>query len=888
MLPGLRFRKLDLHLHTPASRCFKDKTVTPEAIVEEAMRKGLSGIAVTDHNSGEWIDRVKTAARGKLLAIFPGVEVSCTGAKSGVHLIALFDVDKGTEHVHAFLNTLGLKPDDYGNLDAIAQHVPQEVIRRIHEYGGVASLAHANSTKGVLGDMAGEQRTKVVQCPYLFAAEATDFQDERKREKATRVVDLLDGTDATFKRKLAVYQASDNPCDDGSGAHGLEGIGTRCSYFKMERVNLDGLRQCFFDPDVRIRQDFEFQELTYPYIKSITIRGGFLDEATATFHPGLNSILGAKGTGKSLLVELLRFALDQESTNQEISEDHESKLEHRFGQHSVVEVVVVDETGKELTMRRTYLPFDGNPYENEQQAFAAQGFPVLFLSQNEIIRIAESEDEQIAFIDRFFDFRSYRAQLQRLEGELKTNDRRVAESIRARETAAGLEKQAAHLKAEIDKLNKDLRNPAFEKYAAAESKRNAFTAQHEYVTGILESIDGVEDSLVESSAPELPEDVAGDPALKRCHDTAAKVPDLIRAKLDELRTAVRAEEKRIKAEIDTWQPSFESAQKTYRDTVKTAGGNYKDLDAKRTKAVGELGVVQKQLAATAETRGALKALIEERNKKLAEIERVYEEYSQARRARCAAIQSEADGRLQVSIHTSSNVGTFREQLLALRKGSGIRESVLERLTTKIVPKTFIFAVFRYQLQKNAESLEKIAKQADVDPARLKALADFLLENVQYEELLELQYKAIPQDRPEILYNLGNGKYEPLSRVSIGQKAVTLLIMTLSEGTMPIAIDQPEDSLDLRSVWDDICTKIRRGKERRQFVFTTHNASLAVASDTDCFTVVVGDASHGSVLYSGSMDHRPMEDEVLTYLEGGPETYATKFRKYNADRKLSRD
>jgi len=106
MLPGLRFRKLDLHLHTPASRCFKDKSITPENIVQEAIRKGLSGIAVTDHNSGEWIDRVKEAAKGTPLAVFAGVEISCTGAKSGVHIIALFDVDQGTEYVRAFLNTL--------------------------------------------------------------------------------------------------------------------------------------------------------------------------------------------------------------------------------------------------------------------------------------------------------------------------------------------------------------------------------------------------------------------------------------------------------------------------------------------------------------------------------------------------------------------------------------------------------------------------------------------------------------------------------------------------------------------------------------------------------------------------------------------------------------
>jgi len=113
----------------------------------------------------------------------------------------------------------------------------------------------------------------------------------------------------------------------------------------------------------------------------------------------------------------------------------------------------------------------------------------------------------------------------------------------------------------------------------------------------------------------------------------------------------------------------------------------------------------------------------------------------------------------------------------------------------------------------------------------------------------------------------------------------MLIMALSDGTMPVVIDQPEDSLDIRSVWDDMCQKIRSGKERRQFVFTTHNASLAVASDSDKFLVMEGNATRGRVVFSGSMDHDPVSDEVLKYLEGGPDTYRMKSLKYDVARRI---
>lgn len=89
---GLRFRKLDLHVHTPASKCYQDDTHTPEDIVRAALEQGLDGIAITDHNTALWVDDVKAVAaeiggKGKTLTVFPGVEIS---THEGYHVIAQF------------------------------------------------------------------------------------------------------------------------------------------------------------------------------------------------------------------------------------------------------------------------------------------------------------------------------------------------------------------------------------------------------------------------------------------------------------------------------------------------------------------------------------------------------------------------------------------------------------------------------------------------------------------------------------------------------------------------------------------------------------------------------------------------------------------------------
>ena len=78
---GLKFEKFDLHVHTPASFDFSEKNITAKDIVNHAISIGLRGIAITDHNTGEWIDKMNLEAKGKNLAIIPGVEIYCTGGE---------------------------------------------------------------------------------------------------------------------------------------------------------------------------------------------------------------------------------------------------------------------------------------------------------------------------------------------------------------------------------------------------------------------------------------------------------------------------------------------------------------------------------------------------------------------------------------------------------------------------------------------------------------------------------------------------------------------------------------------------------------------------------------------------------------------------------------
>lgn len=176
-------------------------------------------------------------------------------------------------------------------------------------------------------------------------------------------------------------------------------------------------------------------------------------------------------------------------------------------------------------------------------------------------------------------------------------------------------------------------------------------------------------------------------------------------------------------------------------------------------------------------------------------------------------------------------------------------------------------------------VKKLAKTAGLTEQKAGNIIDQLTEPGNLLESLSLQYKGYPEDRVEICYQKKDGKYYPLSELSMGQKADALIMIALGDGDMPVIIDQPEDALDVPSIWADICSKLRVSKHGRQFLFTTHNSSISVSSDSDQFIVLEADGTKGWIARSGSIDQKKMKDDIVGHLEGGYDSYDLKRKKY---------
>jgi energy-coupling factor transporter ATP-binding protein EcfA2 len=887
---GLERVALDLHVHTPASHDWDDRSIGPDDFVAEVLARGIQGIAITDHTTAAWADELRLPAEKQGLLVFPAVELGNLAGNEGIHLAAIFDIDFTSTDIDRFLTTIGSLSGKGGRVSrgpAIAG--PMQVLDEIAKFGGIAVLAHCATKNGALGGMRGELRTKIVQHPALLAAEAPpeDYHNERKRTAKKRTWDLLDGSDPVYQRELAVYSASDNPSGKGQG-HGIHGIGQRFAYFWMERpFSLETLRQCLVDRSARIEVPapgtsvIGRQQRTAPTIARLHVTGGFLGGLDVELHDGLNTILGAKGSGKSLLVELLRFALDQEPTQPEIRKDHEAKLQKKLGLYGRVGVDVRQPDGSTVAVEREFNPAAGNPWRSKIRPIDV--ISCHFLSQGEIVRMAESEEEQIRFIDSFFDFRSHQGALADTGRRLGELDRQVATQIAASTERDQLRDEQTRLKAEIVEKDKSLRSRAFGRYQRAQAKSRVIDAASATGEEVVGALDEANQAVGSIALPDLDTNLRRDALSRRVAALAEKSRTEAMAAITVAMRRASDRVSQIETEKAAWALELDEAANAHSLQVQAAGGDQRALSQARSRIENELNRIDGKLRSATQIAKQLQPTVERRNALLGELHEQQRAYTLARQDRCRWFQEKSNGQIKASVSPAADRSLFRDRLTSMKRGSHLTAAEIDAISSGTSPDSLVDALLKFHESGSDHYLNALATATKLARARIIALSTFLLDQAKtdgFESLLELQHAVPALDRPEIQFRREDGSFAPLAELSTGQKSTALLVMALAEGDKPIVVDQPEDSLDIRSIWEDMCVRLRLAKRDRQFAFTTHNSTMAVASDTDAFLVLAGGPDRGEVVLAGAIDHEEVRNEVIRLLEGGPSTYFLKQRKYN--------
>jgi hypothetical protein len=895
---GLRFRKADLHVHTPASACFIEQGVGPEDIVERALAEGLVAIAVTDHNTGAWVDRIKEAARGRGLTVFPGVEITVA---PGVHVVALLPTDRTTAHVDHLLSLLGIAPDRRGDSTAlVTRYGVQEVVTVIHENGALPVLAHVDAVKGAWTELQGQTRVQLWQrAPFAAVELAGDTLPPEVGHPP-------------YDRRPAYYWASDNPHPRQRTKHSHRGIGERYTCFKLDTpITWEGLRLCFDDPGTRIRR--ALPTLAHPVIERVQVHGGFLGGLDVELSPYLNCLIGGRGTGKSALLELLRHLLGAPVKTTENAQQAHSLVDHTFpsGARATVEVRVGDvryrvtrTVGREPEVERAD---DGRPVDVAPDDL----FPLQVYGQKEIYQISLDPEFQLRLLDNYVaeDLKA----LQEAEAELLRDLRTNAEEILRREEAvrdgqqflrelAAVQEELRRLEA----LNFGERVRRKEHYDREQRLLDAAQAQVDALLTALRAFPGEQRLAGEVLADEVLEDLPNRDVLR----AQRALLEAINAHLDRELAALAASVEGTWAKGEEararWRRAYAEQERAYRQVLAElaeAGQVDPDRYIQLQERRAELEARAQQVARDEE---AIDAALAQRRRWLEALRSLRRRRYEMRCQKAAALTEALDAQVRITIHPAGHREVYQNYLRALFAGLNVRDPKRSELAEvraarpereaqrpvevdgevrHLVPEIpryldpiDLAAAIDVEQRREDDAPSALEARFGVDSATMRRN----MAGLGREKLFELELFEVP-DRPVIELRVGRGLlgYRALEHLSVGQRCTALLSIILLESDAPLLIDQPEDDLDNQFIFDQIVTTLRGEKERRQFLIATHNANIPVSGDAELIVVLEADESHGRVMDDGlgSIDKRAIKRYVTQILEGGSRAFRIRKEKY---------
>jgi ATPase subunit of ABC transporter with duplicated ATPase domains len=283
------------------------------------------------------------------------------------------------------------------------------------------------------------------------------------------------------------------------------------------------------------------------------------------------------------------------------------------------------------------------------------------------------------------------------------------------------------------------------------------------------------------------------------------------------------------------------------------------LEKKRNTIIecqNESNEVRKQIKSSEKRRVELLAsLSETRDRRFAVRKRVAERLNTA-----------LSPNITVSIQQDGNAEAYQELIESSMKGSGVKQNMLAQKITRTLPPSQLADLVR------AGNLPLLIERGDMNAEQAtKVAAVFNLP----EKLAELETVCL-QDAPTIRLRVGDTEKDS-AMLSTGQKCTTILPILLLEGGNPLLIDQPEDNLDNRFIFETVVDNIHKVKSARQLIFVTHNPNIPVLGDASRLFVMESDGEHAKAVATGTVDE--CKDQIVTLLEGGADAFRKRGARY---------
>ncbi len=882
---GARFVNVDLHIHSfGASHDVRDRSMTPAAIVDSAVRQGLSVIAITDHNSAAnvqaAIDHAQQQYSSRLL-VLAGVEVTTSHG----HLLVYFAPDR-VDDLGRFLMRLDL----VGELGAENTHTAKsmtDTIAEANRLGGICVAAHIDRAKtGFESFGLGFQNWKkdILCSPGLYGLEcdAADhlvwYSDDdesgpaggerRKMLEARREVPGL-----APRHYLAHVQGSDS---HSMAQFERTDLNKQWSRVKLSALTFAALRTAFIDPTARVRASAAVPR-TIPRVRGIAITGGFLHGQAIHFSDNLNCFIGGRGTGKSTAIRAIAYAF---GINNEF-EEYDSCPD-------VVTVFCEDEHGIHYRYDRTRGgEIDVKAKEDRSITdVPIDSFRIEYFGQGELAKIAEDPLKHPALFQEFLDRHTSLRDLVEDEETVVTSLRENAARLVPLESAFS---QLIGKKTTLDGIEKKL------KIAEEGNLREVVATQSKLASEktVRESIEAiVSDYTVGYSLENIRRDYDGIVSTAGlCTDDAATTAALASIK-DTINTS--------NAAIDRKEAELKSLLEATARTLQTQAAQLKASHLRMSNEVAvKLADLRAQGLATDLT--GLERLLRDKTtvgREIAAVQQRTNELNKCReeratlRVRLAKVRSDLTARRKAQLADINRnlAATIKDYTIFVRyEDAGITDAfecfLQEEMTGTYMPDAAIESLCRNITPSELADLV-LARKEDALVAKAKVQGEWAAKLVStlcyWDKLFKLQVLA-KQPKPIITVRTKTApqKEIPVLQLSDGQRHTILLtIAMLAESNIPLVIDQPEDDLDNAFIASSIVGTLRRVKERRQVILVTHNANIAVLGDSELILPMQRESDCGMTCDCGSIDAEATRGRVIGILEGGSNAFKRRREMYN--------
>ena len=961
---GSEWRLWNLHMHSIYSKENRTKMSVKE-IFDKLIEKNISMFSITDHSNVDALDEIwniyETQENEKGLYkdqinFIPGIEIKTDKGKKGVHLICVFPqkikihetyVKSTRQNIYDnFCSILGLTKSeitvngngDYGTGLLTTTVNFDKAVELTHKLGGLV-IIHGGDKHGSI-----ENEMSHVLRKESTPEEIYETLDTTKCEIVKNKIDIVELPN--YKKKEAknakfYKDVFGKPCMVASDSHEkseYESMEERCTWVKAE-CSFEGLRQALIDYENRMylgevpEQIERIKKNPTKYIDKLVInwtdnydgnKGKWFKDICIPMNPGLISIIGNKGNGKSAIAEIIGLLADSHNYEKFAFLNKRKFLKNKLASNFEASLIW-ENKGESSKKNLSDTPNINNvercqciPQQYFEEICTDTEFKRFSDEINSVIfsRLEEMDKENCRGFDELIDKYTKSTEenigflindLTNINREIIDKEEKLLPSYKIKQEA--LLKDAntqleAHMSIKPKKIDKpELPKEKQERYDAILEKIKEMSNENESekqklfslnekirkIQNILEEVDEIQNRFAKSMKhinEELDEfDLSANTIfdLKVNKETVnmkkAEIEQLIAEVKDKLKNPEIGIETQLneytkeKNDIVAEEDKHMQEYNEYLNHLK----EWSDIEKTRKEAVK---IVEDEIKYISEgihedlnplyiKRDEITADILEEKKKII---RIYNRFKKP-----------------VDDFLNANDELLSDYSIYIRSGLVIdttfQQSVFDYVNKQ---KRNVFKDDNYQLYKTIEELgdiESVEEYLDIPKKIIEKMSEFpdgIIPQIKESRMLDFY---------NYLFGLGylTNKYElvsdgkTLDKLSPGERGALLLIfyLLLDLRDIPLVIDQPEDNLDNQSVAKVLVPFIQAAKNRRQIILVTHNPNLAVVADSDQIIHVKIDKENDQLVEveAGGIEDDVINQSIVTILEGTMSSFKKRESKY---------